>query len=214
MEHRDLRVVWGALLILGGIFFLLGNLGILDFTGVLWSLLWMGIFGIAGLAFLVVLALNRENWWAAIPGFALLGLAGTVAVDLFLPQSPLGGTIFLGSIGLGFLFVYLFRPENWWAIIPGGVLLTLSLVTVTEPMGLNAGAILFLGMGVTFAVVALLPTPQGRMHWAFIPAGVLFVMGVAIGFSFEVMLGYIWPAALILGGLFLLFRSTLGTRNR
>jgi hypothetical protein len=52
----DHRLLWGVLLIGAGLFFLAQNLGVFDFLGfipqTLWSIFWMGAFGVAGLAFL------------------------------------------------------------------------------------------------------------------------------------------------------------------
>ena len=36
---------------------------------------------------------------------------------------------------------------------------------------------MFWGMAATFVLLAILPTMEGRMYWAFIPAVVLFLLG-------------------------------------
>jgi hypothetical protein len=63
-----------------------------------------------------------------------------------------------------------------------------------------------MGLGLTFGLLAILPTPQGRMKWALIPAGVLMVMGLLITASAADLLQFIGPVVLILVGLYLLFR--------
>ena len=210
MKRFDARTVntVGAILLIGvGILLLLQNFGILG--GVV-ALIWSLIFGVGGLIFLYMFLTNRTQWWAIIPGFTLLGLAALIALDQFLPRigDALGGTIFLGGIGLAFWVIYFLNREHWWAVIPGGVMFTVALVAGLDAVfeGLETGGVLLLGLGLTFGLLSLLPTPQGRMRWALIPAAVLLVMGLLITAATTGILEYLWPAALIVVGLYLLFR--------
>lgn len=206
-DVRTVRTVGAILLIVVGILLLLQNLGILvSVVALIWSL----IFGIGGLIFLYMFLANRTQWWAIIPGFALLGLAALIALDEFLPRvgDALGGTIFLGGIGLAFWVIYFLNREHWWAVIPGGVMFTVALVAGLDSVfeGAETGGVLFLGLGLTFGLLSLLPTPQGRMRWALIPAAVLLVMGLLITAATTGVLDFLFAAALILAGLYLLFR--------
>jgi len=45
------------------------------------------------------------------------------------------------------------------------------------------------------------------MRWAWIPAGVLFLMGLVFSIGAGPLFGYAWPIALILGGLYLIYRT-------
>ena len=212
MRRFEIRIIGGILLIAAGALFLLQNLGIFAVGDYLWPFL----FGAGGLVFLYVFLTDRANWWAIIPGFTLLGLAAMIALDQFAPQigETWGGALFLGGIGLAFWVVYFTNREHWWAVIPGGVLLTIALVAGLSSIleGIETGGVFFLGLGLTFALLAFLPTPEGRMKWAFIPAGVLLVVGLLIATAAAAILNYLWPAALILAGLYLLFR-TFSTRS-
>ena len=210
MKRFDARTIntVGAILLIGvGILLLLQNFGIL--VGVV-ALIWSLIFAAGGLIFLYLFLTNRTQWWAIIPGFALLGLAALIALDEFLPRvgDALGGTIFLGGIGLAFWVIYFLNREHWWAIIPGGVMFTVALVAGLDSVfeGAETGGVLFLGLGLTFGLLSLLPTPQGRMRWALIPAAVLLVMGLLITAATTGVLDFLFAAALILAGLYLLFR--------
>lgn len=207
MKRFDVRTVGAILLIVVGILLLLQNLGIL--VGIV-ALIWSLIFGAGGAVFLYVFLTNRTHWWAIIPGFGLLGLAALIALDQFWPRvgDVLGGTIFLGGIGLAFWVIYFLNREHWWAVIPGGVIFTVALIASLDSLfeGAEMGGVLFLGLGLTFGLLSLLPTPQGRMKWALIPAAVLLVMGLLITAATTGILEYLWPAALILVGLYLLFR--------
>jgi hypothetical protein len=196
-----------VLLIAGGVLFLLDSLGLIAVGPILWPVL----IGFASLAFLFVFATAPQtNWWAAIPGFVLLGLTGTIALDQLAPEiaGEWGGALFLGGIALAFWAIYLVNPEHWWAVIPGGVLLTLALVAGLSSAleGVEMGGIFFFGLGLTFALLALLPTPEGRLTWAIIPAIVLLAMGALITAAAAQLINYIWPVVLILGGLYLLYR--------
>ncbi len=150
-----------------------------------------------------MLLVDRDQWWAAIPGFALLGLSVTILAGEISFLEPLTGGIFLGSLALGFVTVYVLKPENWWAIIPGGVLSTLAVVaTLDEVSGMDSGGIFFLGLAATFGILYFVPTPEGRMSWAIFPAGALFVLAIVVGTPFENMINLIWPLAIIGAGIY------------
>ena len=202
------RLLWGVVLVVGGILLLLDTFGI--FKGGI--LFWTIVTAVAGVLFLSLYITNHDNWWAIIPGVIFLTLAATIGLNSFLPgfsESNLSGTIILGGIALSFLFVYIAAPSNWWAIIPAGVMATIAIVAVLDSntSGAASGGIFFLGLGSTFALVAILPTSAGQMRWAWIPACILGLMGFLILIAAEDLIDYIWPVALILAGLLLVGRS-------
>jgi len=207
LRWLESRVLWGALLILGGVVFLLENLGLVSFGELFWGIL----IGLAGIFFLAVFLGNRSFWWALIPGFTLLGVSCLIVLNRLFPRlgDAWGGGLVLGGIGLGFLGVYLSDRNHWWAVIPGGVMATLAVVSgLGERVGgLGTGGLFFLGIGLTFAVLALVPTPQGQMRWAWIPAGILVLMGLLFSLAAEELIGYIWPLGLIAAGLLFLYRA-------
>jgi hypothetical protein len=95
---------------------------------------------------------------------------------------------------------------QWWAIIPGGVLLTLGVVSSLEDVsGMDTGGLFFLGLGLTFILVALLPGGRSR-SWALIPGSILLVFGAVIGTAMGNLTDYIWPVVLIILGGFFVFR--------
>ncbi len=201
------RLLWGTLLILLGVLFLLENLNLLRVSDWLWVLL----IGVGGLIFIGVFLRSRQNWWALIPGLTLLGVALGIGLETFAPNlaERWQGAIVLGSIGLSFALIYTIDRRHWWAIIPFGVLFTLAGVVVLEgffPETQTPG-FFFLGLGLTFVLVALLPTQQGDMRWAWIPASILLLMGVIFIAAMEQALVFLWPAALILLGVYLILRA-------
>lgn len=200
MRRIDPRLLIGILLVLGGVLSLLDVWGVIsDASGIFWGM----IFAAGGLAFLYLWFNDRRNWWAAFPGFVLLGLAASA----FLPESleSYGGLAFFLGISTAFWWVYFTDRSRWWAIIPAGVLLTLGIVSALDNVeGLETGGVLFLGLGVTFLLVALLPG-AGSRSWALIPGVLLVLFGAVLGTPLFGLAGYFWPAVLIvLGGFFVL----------
>ncbi len=208
MRRSYLSAAFGALLVGLGVLLLLQNLNVLDIA---WDLLWAFLFAVGGGAFIAVFVGNREQWWAVIPGFTLLGLAALSGLSAILPEAPggWGGGLFLGMIGLAFWVLYLSRRENWWAVIPGGILITLALVAgfAETASDLATGGLFFFGLAATFGLLYLLSTPAGQMKWALIPAGILFVMGLLLLLASAEVWAYLWPLALILAGLYLAYRA-------
>jgi len=204
MKRFDPRIVIGTLLIIAG------GLGFLQAFGFLQNasdVFWGLVFLAAGAIFLFMFAngFASGGWWAAFPGFVLAG----IGVLILLPDAldNIGGAVFLGAIGLSFWAVYLTSRERWWAIIPGGVLFTLAIVSALPSNflgGADSGGIFFLGLALTFWLVALL----ANMRWAYWPAGVLGVFGVFLFFESQVyLLSYIAAGALIVVGVFIILRS-------
>lgn len=205
------NVLWGLLLIALGAFFLMQVTGLF---GVLSTLFWSVAFGAVGAVFLYVFFTGlHTRWWAAIPGFTLLGLAATVFYSRFAPPfiSGLGGAVFLGSIAAAFLVIFMTNPRLWWALIPGGALLSLAGVVFVESLPgdfINPGSVLFVGLGLTFGLLGLLSTYLGvNLRWAYIPAAVLLLLGLVIVTPFTGAFAAIWPLALIGVGAYLVLRN-------
>jgi hypothetical protein len=210
MRLLSSRVLWGVVLVFGGALLLLDTFGIFKGGALFWTI----VAGIAGLLFLSLYVTNHEHWWALIPGIIFLAIAAMIGLNSFSPgfsDTNLGGTIILGGIALSFLFVYLAERGNWWAIIPAGVIATIAIVALLDAStsGLASGGIFFLGLGITFVLVAILPTSIGQMRWAWIPAGILGLMGILILIAAENLINYIWPLAIILVGIWLIIRSVV-----
>ena len=214
--QRAVGALFGALLLLAGVLLLLQAVGAPVATGLFWGVLFLA----ASAVFWYLFASDRQSWWAAIPGGALLGLGlSALADETGLPGAETwGGSLFLGALGIGFAAVYLRDHGRWWAIIPAGVMLTLALPAVggaSEAGARASGSLFFVGFAVTFVLVAVLPGGPGRRRWAWIPAAALAVLAVLVALEATALLSvfdYLWPLALIAGGGFLLWRA-LGRRH-
>lgn len=200
MRRYDPRLILGGLLVLAGLLSLLDAMGIIsDGGGIFWGLL----FAAGGLIFLSLLNNHRENWWAAFPAFALLGLA----LSAFLPDAleAFEGLVFFAALSFAFWWIYFTGTDRWWAILPAGVLLTLGVVSVVDDVtGMETGGLFFLGLGLTFILVAVLPGASSR-SWALIPGVLLLLFGALLGTPYGGLTDYLWPAVLIvLGGYFVI----------
>jgi hypothetical protein len=211
MKGYGLRLAGGILLIAAGLILLLDRFGVVP--NVL-PYIWIALFAASGVVFVIVYATDRRHWWALIPGFTLLGLSVVSGSAVFLSDfvGELGGAIFLGGIALAFWLIFILHREHWWAGIPAGVLTTLAVVAGigTAMQGLAVGVIFFIGLGLTFLLLYVVPPPSGRMVWPLIPAGILLVMGILMGTPYVEALNYVGPVALILGGGYFLYRSLRG----
>jgi hypothetical protein len=204
MKFLESRILWGGLLILAGVLFLVQNLGIFRVG----DLFWVVLLALSGVFFLSLFLQNKTNWWALIPSLTLICLGIIVLLNWIMPDRSQrwSGSILLGGIGLSFALIYLIARQNWWAIIPAGVLITLAAIAGLEQFfpALATAGLFFLGLGLTFALVALLPNSQGELRWAWIPGGILLFIGSIFLVAGENLLVYVWPVILILaGGLFI-----------
>ncbi len=201
------RTLWGSLLVAVGILFLLESLQILA-LGATWAVLFIA----AGLTFGYTFLENRESWWATIPAMALLSVGALIGIDAVFPRlgNLLGGSIILGGLALSFWIIYVATSyEQWWAIIPGGVLLSLALGVAVEPFiqGDVFAAFFLLGVALTFALVYLLPTADQRMGWALFPAGGVAIVGLIVLSVTTRFAGLVWPGLLIAAGAYILLKN-------
>lgn len=208
MREERTNLLVGLLLIVGGTLLLLVNLNVIP-VGLTW--LWAGLSGFAGLGFWFHYLTHHAHWWPVIPGMSLLGLsAAHILKALFFVPGEWGGAIFLVALSSAFWTIYLVTgSREWWAIIPGGVLLAVAATTGLStllPGDADAG-LLMLGIALTFVLVYLLPSPGARKRWALIPAGALVVIGLALAASAVAALRYLWPVALILAGVYAILRA-------
>ncbi len=186
-QHRWVETVGALALIGAGLIFLLHNLG---FLAILNQLLWAALFLAGGVLFLLGFAQNRSQWWPLIPGSALVGLGlavllgGTFAGLRLQGGSDLAGAAFFASLAAGFAGVYLVdRRGNWWALIPGGAMATLTALVLLSSVtsGEWVGAVFFLGLGAVFAGLYFAEI-DGKRHnwWPLIPAGALTSLAAVV----------------------------------
>jgi hypothetical protein len=206
MKRTDTNILVGLMLSGAGFLFLLLNLGLL---GQAEAAIWALAFAAGGGAFLAVFWRDRAHWWALIPGFVLLSIGTLIGLNEYAPSfdEAWGGALVLGGISLSFWMIYLTERARWWAIIPGGVLLSVTALVILSAQlpGQELGWVIFLGMALTFGLVYLLPAGDGRNRWAIYPAAVLLVMALLLMAMMGQAINILWPIALILAGLYIAY---------
>jgi hypothetical protein len=207
MKRTDTNILIGLILLGAGFLFLLVNLGLLDSAA---AAIWAAAFAVGGGAFLAVFWRDRAHWWALIPGFVLLSIGTLIGLNEYAPSfdEAWGGALVLGGISLSFWMIYLTDRARWWAVIPGGVLLSVTTIVILSSQlpGQELGWVIFLGMALTFGLVYLLPTGERRNRWAIYPAAMLLLMALLLMAMMGQVINIVWPIALILAGLYIAYR--------
>jgi len=207
MDKKIFNIILGAIIILLGIFLLLITTNIIDIridVGEIFGILFLLIF----LIFMgIYFSTHRKQFWPLIPGIISLGLSLLILGESIGIKGNFSVGLFILFIGISFLTVYLFHAEHWWAIIPAGIIASVSLVIFFSDL-LGVG-LMFLGMGTTFiALYFLLKITEDKHWWPVIPGGILAVMGLLFLFFEPNKFGnLILPIALIVVGLILIFQN-------
>jgi hypothetical protein len=177
MNVNKSSLFWGVLLIGGGILALADQLGYIEHLS---PTLWIFVFAAISLLGFVSYAMTGWAQWGWLfptgifGGLALIIALATNHVD----SAAVGSPLFFGLL-IPFAAAYLTdRTRNWWALIPGGVMLFLALTTllVDTVGGEWIGAMFLLLIGLAFLAVYL--NNQSRT-WALIVAYVFGVLSIA-----------------------------------
>jgi hypothetical protein len=208
MQSRA-RMFWGLAFIVMGALFLAERLGVLPF-GLNFG---MFLFGVPAVLFLLVFISDRRQWWALIPASVLAGLTFLVfnSESHWLRDEQAAG-LFLFSIGVPFLLIYVFDRRQWWALIPGGVMTVIAFMPAVANSNFSGefiGGLFFLGLAAVFALVRLATLNDPRMAWAWWPAAMLGGFGAFIMLMGTVASQFFWPVVLIGLGLLILARGYL-----
>jgi MFS family permease len=122
------------------------------------------------LAFAHIYLLDRaEHWWAIIPGGFMLVLGVGIGLSSVVANvEALGAALFIG-MGLVFLLLYfLVGRRQWWALVPGSVLLLLgffvfSVGSENERTLLRWWPVILMVIGVIVGVTAYRRKPRKRL---------------------------------------------------
>jgi hypothetical protein len=176
MRRSRWTILVAIVLILGGGLLLAQNLNL---VGPLQLPTASFILGGLGLLFLLVfITAPSDDWWAAIPGCVLLGVGVVTYLESLPVRIEWGGSVVLFSVGLPFLLIYLVKRGSFgWALIPGGIMTTLAVITILS-LGVPeeiVGTLVLWAIALAFWIVYLV---NRRNWWAIIPAGTLTVLGL------------------------------------
>jgi hypothetical protein len=141
-------IIWGGTLLLLGALLFAQQIGL--FGRMRLSLVVL-LLGFPALMFLLTFALDRRQWWALIPGVALLTLTA-VAFNGLSPYSisVVSGAIFLLALGASFWSLFIVKRKLWWALIVSAVFTVLAVVAIlafSSSPGRVVGAILYSLLG-------------------------------------------------------------------
>ena len=211
MNVNKSSLFWGVLLIAGGVLALAQQMGYLD---QLPESIWMWIFALVSFgAFLSYALSGWRDWGWLFPAGIFGGLAFTVGLATNdVDSAAVGSPLFIGLL-LPFGAAYLTdRARNWWALIPGALMLFLALTTllVDNIGGEWIGSLFLFLVGLGFFVVYL----NNRAHtWALLVAYILAVLSIAPamaagGGNTAAYFGSVFLIAVALPFFILYFRST------
>jgi hypothetical protein len=177
MNINKTGLFWGVLLIGAGLLVLAEQMG---YTSMFSPQVWMIVF--AGISLLGIVSYALSGWmqWGWLfPAGVFGGLAVIIALaEANVSSAAVGSPLFFGLL-IPFAAAYLTdRTRNWWALIPGGVMLFLALTAllVDSAGGEWVGALFLLLVGLTFLFVYL--NNRARI-WALIVAYVFGVLSIA-----------------------------------
>lgn len=174
MSKKLANAFWGILLIGAGL------VGLAQTQGYLTDIsptIWMVIFAVTSVVSLALYFMSGiQNWGMLFPAGIFGALAILLAAGINNIDTPaMAAPLFVG-IGLPFVVAYfLNRAENWWALIPAGIMafLTFVLLVVDNMGGEVIGSALFFILAASFGIVFA----TRRALWAAIVAYVMFVLG-------------------------------------
>ena len=181
----------GLLLIIAGIILFFGNLGIFNLGSIFGAI----ILGAAGLLFSRQYYKNRTNIWA------LLVATGFFAATTAILNPAMAGTSFLITLALGFVIVYNNHNNQWWAIIPAGILASIAAVAAIDErftfLQNISEMVFFFGLAATFTYLYL----AANKKWAIYPT--IFLVAIALLIS-SFSGSWLLPVMLIISGFYLL----------
>jgi hypothetical protein len=168
--------VWGILLIGAGALALAEQMGLLKQMP---DQAWVAVFALVALVGFVSYVLSRGKQWGWLfPAGIFGGLAVTTELALAQIDKPaIAAPLFIGLL-LPFAAAYLLdRSRHWWALIPGGFMLFLTLVTLfADSHGEWIGSLFLFLIALSFLIVYV--TGQTR-KWALLVAYIFAVLGIA-----------------------------------
>jgi hypothetical protein len=169
---------WGLLLIGAGVVALGQQMGYIDqFSD---PRVWIWLFaGVSLLAFINYGLSGWKQWGWLFPAGVFGGLAITLTLATNdVDNASVATPLFVGLL-IPFAAAYLTdRAHNWWALIPGGVMLFLALTTllVDSAGGEWVGALFLFMIALSFFIVFM---NNRTRTWALLVAYILAVLGIA-----------------------------------
>lgn len=174
MKAKFANLYWGLILIAGGGITLAQQWGHLNHID---PLIWIAVYIGISITSLVVYGVSGiQNWSLLFPAGIFAALAFLVSMAVNGVNHPAMTAPLFVSIGLPFGVAYLLnRKQNWWALIPAGIMsfLALTMLVVEDFGGEIIGSGFFFILAASFALVYR----ARRMAWAGLVSYILAVLG-------------------------------------
>lgn len=204
METRSGRAgaVWGGFLII------LGGVLLLEVFVDLSAWVWVGFLAATGLVIYGIYATDRTQKGLMIPSYALLAIAGLVAlIELDILRDDAIAVYVLSAIAFPFLVGYLRNRKAWGLLIPAYVMIAVAGMLALTALDILEGNVVVAYIMFTIALPFLLVYVRNtKMWWALIPGGIMAIIGIAFLLT-EDLVRYIGPGIIILIGVWILFRA-------
>jgi hypothetical protein len=193
-------LIWGGLLILFGVMFLV------EIYIDIGPWVWVAVLTVAGLGVYGIYAMDRSEKWILIVSYVLLVVAGLITlITLDVLRDESVATYVLTAIAIPFLVAFLQRGRtNWGLLIPPYILIAVGIMVGLIGVGflddLLVPAYVLIAVSIPFFVAYVRNTKQ---WWPLIPGGITAIVGVSFLIA-EAAVQYIAPALLIIAGIFVL----------
>ncbi len=176
MTAQKSGLVWGILLIGAGAVALAQQMGYMRQVP---DQIWVWVFALISLLGFVSFGLSGwKQWGWLFPAGIFGGLAVTTGLALAgIDRPAIASSLFVGLL-LPFAAAYLLdRTHNWWALIPGGVMVFLALVTLlADTRGEWIGSLFLFLVALSFFVVYL---NNRARSWALLVAYIMAILAIA-----------------------------------
>ena len=178
MKINRSGLFWGLLLIAAGGVALAQQMGYIDQISD--PQFWLWAFAVVSMLALLEFAMSGWRQWGWLfPAGVFGGLAVTITLATnHIDSAAVATPLFIGLL-IPFAAAYLRdRSQNWWALIPGGVMLFLALVTflVDSTGGEWVGALFLFMIAGSFLLVYL---NNRTRTWALLVAYITGILGIA-----------------------------------
>jgi len=177
-----------------------------------------GVVWIVASVFSVLYLRDKTQKWALIVTTVLLAAGMIVFLSVFVSETRFIPDEFIGTgvvwiISLVFIGVFLRDKKNWWALIPGGVLISVGFTVLAGEVWYfhdeSVAFVLFLGFALTFLLLYMLKNAENKLDWAKYPAIVLGVFSFFLLFvSPDNFVGdVLFPIVIILFGSYMVVKN-------
>jgi hypothetical protein len=165
------------------------------------------------LPFGAVYLADRRRWWALLPLYALVVLAGLLALTILtIPIEALGAFALLAA-GVPFWVAYMVNKGTWWALIPAGALSGAGVIALGALAALRPGSggfYVVLNLALAGVLLAVWLTAR-RFEWAiWLATGFVLAAALAVWFPSGASLAMV---ALALG-VYIAYKQIEATRAR